>query len=264
MAAFSEDVGSPCRDLLTQKFDGHRNVCARMESVMTGLSLFSGIGGLDIAFERAGGHIVAMCERDAFCQAILRKRWPGIPIFDDVRELTGKRVMEVICNEKGEEKCYIDVIYGGFPCQPYSLCGQRKAKDDERHLWPECARLVREIKPVWCIFENVPGILSLVADDVCEDLERQGYAVGIFCYEAAAVAPLNLRSGAPHRRMRVFFVAHTQSRRPKSRERRPRSGSEKTGEKANHQASGSGQSPSAVSHSGRRVLQRSAVPGKVR
>ena len=172
---------------------------------MRGLSLFTGIGGLDIAFERAGGHIVAMCDSDAFCQAILRKRWPGIPIFDGVRELTGKRVMEVICNEKREEKCYIDVIYGGFPCQPHSLCGQRKSKDDERHLWPECARLVREIKPIWCVFENVPGILSLVADEICQDLERQNYSVGIFNYEAAAV-------GALHRRARIFFVAHT--RRP--------------------------------------------------
>ena len=150
-----------------------------------------------------------MCERDAFCRTILRKRWPDIPIFDDVRELTGKRVMEAIHkthDEKKREKCGIDIIYGGFPCQPYSFCGQRKSKDDERHLWPECARLVREIKPRWCVFENVPRILSLIADEICQDLERQNYRVGIFNYEAAAL-------GAPHRRMRVFFVAHTKGHR---------------------------------------------------
>jgi DNA (cytosine-5)-methyltransferase 1 len=177
---------------------------------MTGLSLFTGIGGLDIAFERAGGQIVAMCEKDEFCRAILRKRWPGIPIFSDVRELTGKKVMEAICDGKKDKKRCIDIIYGGFPCQPFSCAGRRRSKSDERYLWPECARLVGEIKPVWCVFENVPGILTLAADDVCQDLERQGYAVGIFMHEAAAV-------GAPHRRMRAFFVAHAESGRPQPR-----------------------------------------------
>jgi len=159
---------------------------------MTGLSLFSGIGGIDLAFEAAGGEIVAMCERDEFCREILRIRWPGVPIYPDVTTL------------RGEEIGAVDVIFGGFPCQPFSVAGRHKAQNDDRYLWPECARLVGEIKPDWCVFENVSGILTLAADDICADLEGLGYSVGIWAYEAAAV-------GAPHRRMRVFFVAHAQS-----------------------------------------------------
>lgn len=157
---------------------------------MTGLSLFTGIGGMDLAFEAAGGRVIAMCERDEFCKSVLNRHWPNIPVYNDVKTL------------RGEEIGTVDIIYGGFPCQPYSVCGQRKSKDDARHLWPECARLVKEIRPGWCVFENVPGILSLVADEICQDLERQNYSVGIFNYEAAAV-------GAAHRRARVFFVAHS-------------------------------------------------------
>jgi DNA (cytosine-5)-methyltransferase 1 len=159
---------------------------------LTGLSLFTGIGGLDIAFEAAGGRITAMCERDEFCRTILKKRWPGIPIYPDVTTL------------RGEDIGTVDVIFGGFPCQPFSLAGKRKSKSDERYLWPECARLVGEIEPAWCVFENVPGILSLAADDVCQDLENLGYSVGIFNFEAASL-------GAPHHRARIFFVAHAKS-----------------------------------------------------
>jgi DNA (cytosine-5)-methyltransferase 1 len=171
---------------------------------LTGLSLFSGIGGLDIAFEAAGGRIAAMCERDEFCRTILKKRWPGIPIFEDVFDMSRNKIKEVICGGEKDTKLGIDVIFGGFPCQGFSVAGRRKGKNDERYLWPECARLVREIKPAWCVFENVSGILTLAADDICADLENLGYSVGIWAYEAAAV-------GAPHRRMRVFFVAHAQS-----------------------------------------------------
>ena len=95
----------------------------------------------------------------------------------------------------------IDIIYGGFPCQPFSVAGNKKGKDDERYLWPEFSRLVGEIKPRWVVAENVPGILRIAADDVCSDLEHQGYEVGIWDFEAASV-------GAKHRRERIFFVAH--------------------------------------------------------
>ena len=159
-----------------------------------GLSLFSGIGGIDLAFEWAGGQVVAMCEIQPYCQKILRKHWPNVPLFEDIKNLRGTDVGTV------------DVIYGGFPCQPFSVAGVQRGKDDSRYLWPEFSRLVGEIKPRWIVAENVPGILRIAADDVCGDLERQGYAVGIWDFEAAAV-------GAKHRRERVFFVAHSDSSR---------------------------------------------------
>ena len=161
-----------------------------------GLSLFSGIGGLDLAFEWAGGQVAAMCEIQPYCRKVLKKHWPQVPLFADIKELRGADVGTV------------DVIYGGFPCQPFSVAGNKKGKDDKRYLWPEFSRLVGEIKPRWIVAENVPGILRIAADDVCGDLERQGYSVGIWNFEAASV-------GAKHRRERVFFVAHTNSPRCK-------------------------------------------------
>ena len=156
---------------------------------MKGLSLFSGIGGLDLAFEWAGGQVAAMCEIQPYCQKILKKHWPNIPLFEDITKL------------RGEDIGAVDIIYGGFPCQPFSVAGNRKGQNDNRYLWPEFSRLVGELKPRWIIAENVSGILSIAADDVCRDLERQGYEVGIWDFEAAAV-------GAKHRRERIFFVAH--------------------------------------------------------
>ena len=157
---------------------------------MNGLSLFSGIGGLDLAFEWAGGKVKAMCEIEPYCQKVLRKHWPHVPLFEDIRELRSADVGKV------------DIIYGGFPCQPFSVAGNRKGQDDDRYLWPEFSKLVSEIKPRWVLAENVPGILRIAADDVCSDLERQGYCIGIWDFEAAAV-------GAKHRRERIFFVAHS-------------------------------------------------------
>ncbi|MBQ9595476.1 MAG: DNA cytosine methyltransferase [Synergistaceae bacterium] len=153
-------------------------------------------GGLDLAFEWAGGTVKAMCEINPFCQKVLRKHWPNIHIFTDIHKLT----KEAVQNEGILPA--IDIIYGGFPCQPFSVAGDQKGKDDARYLWPEFSRLVREFKPRWILAENVPGILRIAADDVCSDLERQGYSVGIWDFEAAAV-------GAKHRRERVFFVAHS-------------------------------------------------------
>lgn len=164
-------------------------------SDLNGLSLFSGVGGLDIAFEQAGGKILAFCELEPFCKKVLSKHWPDVPIFGDVRALT-KEVMR----SEGILQT-VDVIYGGFPCQPFSVAGDKKGKDDVRYLWPEFSRLVGELRPSWVVAENVPGILRIAADEVCADLEREGYSVGIWDYEAASI-------GAPHRRERVFFVAH--------------------------------------------------------
>lgn len=161
---------------------------------MNGLSLFSGVGGIDVAFEACGGKVIAMCEIDPFCQQVLRKHWPDVPLFGDVREVSGQNVGEV------------EIIYGGFPCQPFSVAGKQQGKEDARFLWPEFSRLVSEIKPRWVLAENVPGILTIAADSICQDLESKGYSVGVFSYEALAV-------GAPHKRSRVFFVAHSNSKR---------------------------------------------------
>ena len=156
---------------------------------MRALSLFSGIGGDTLAAKAAGIETVAFCEKDIFCQKVLARHWPDVPIFTDVYEL------------RGDQFEGIDIMCGGFPCQPFSVAGKQKGKDDARHLWPEVARLVGEIKPRWCFFENVPGILNIAADDVCADLERLGYEVGVWNFEAAAV-------GANHRRARIAFIAH--------------------------------------------------------
>ena len=166
---------------------------------MRGLSLFSGIGGLDLAFEWAGGEVAGMCEIEPYCRKILQKHWPDVPLYGDVKEL------------RGEDIGAVDIIYGGFPCQPFSVAGKQKGRDDCRYLWPEFSRLVGEIRPRWVVGENVPGILHIAADDVCADLEHKGYSVGIFDFEAAAV-------GASHRRERFFFVAHANSGRLQKRE----------------------------------------------
>jgi len=162
---------------------------------LTHLSLFTGIGGIDLAAEWAGFITVGQCERAEFPLKILAKHWPDVPRWKDIRDVTAKSFY----NRTGLRT--VDLVSGGFPCQPFSVAGQRKGYDDDRYLWPEMLRVVRELRPRWVVAENVPGILSIAGDAVCADLEREGYEVGIFMYEAAAV-------GAPHRRERVFFVAH--------------------------------------------------------
>ena len=166
----------------------------RRNHEMNGISLFSGIGGLDLAFEWAGGNVLAMCEINTFCQKVLRKHWANVPIFNDIHKFSK--------NEGIFNNTTIDIIYGGFPCQPFSVAGEQKGKEDDRYLWPEFSRVVGEFKPRWVLAENVPGILSIAADDICRDLERQDYEVGIWDYEALSI-------GAPHRRERIFFVAHS-------------------------------------------------------
>jgi DNA (cytosine-5)-methyltransferase 1 len=216
------------------------------------LSLFSGIGGIDLAVEATGIETIAFCENNPFCQAILRQRWPDVPIFEDIHGLTGDMIKEAIGHGRT-----IDVIHGGFPCQPFSVAGDQKGKGDNRYLWPEFSRLVSEIKPVWVVAENVPGIMRIAADDVCSDLERLGYGVGIWQYEAAAV-------GALHRRMRVFFVAYSKSRRSEPRLGERGWYEKKDGERPVNPSPGSSEPSGFVPHSGRRMFQRGAVEGAFR
>jgi len=155
------------------------------------LDLFSGIGGFSLGLERTGGfETVAFCEYEPFPRAVLAKHWPNVPCFPDVRTLKGSDIDGPV-----------DVICGGYPCQPFSTAGKRRGKEDDRHLWPEFSRLVAELRPSWVIGENVAGHISMGLDDVLSDLEGQGYACRTFVIPACAV-------GAFHRRDRCWTVAH--------------------------------------------------------
>ena len=157
---------------------------------MTHVSLFSGIGGLDLAAEWAGFDTVLFCEKDPYCQKVLARHWPGVPIIDDIRSVKRESISGAV-----------DVISGGFPCQPFSHAGKRGGTGDDRYLWPQMLRVIRELKPRWVVAENVPGLLSIDAGLVFETVLSGLEALGYETYPACGV-------GAPHRRDRVFIVAH--------------------------------------------------------
>lgn len=182
-------------------------------------SLFSGIGGFDLAAKWMGWHNAFHCEINEFCTKILNYHFPDAEHYTDITR-----------TDFSKWRGRIDVLSGGFPCQPFSLAGQRKGADDNRYLWPQMLRAIREIRPTWVVGENVAGILTMVQpgaevevggqtslfgedyrkrvlhrqeyviETICRDLEREGYAVQPLLIPACAV-------GAPHRRDRIWFIA---------------------------------------------------------
>lgn len=162
---------------------------------MRHLDLFSGIGGFALAARWCGWRTVGFCEVDEWCQRVLAKNFPGVPIHDDIQTLTGATV---------EAWGGADVLTGGFPCQPYSVAGKRRGAEDDRALWPEMRRVIAEVRPRWVLGENVTGIIRLELDAVLSDLEALGYT----CWPLVIPA---VGTDAPHRRDRVWIVAHADS-----------------------------------------------------
>jgi len=165
------------------------------------LDLFSGIGGFALAARNVWGddhQVVSFCDIEPFAQKVLKKHWPDVPCHDDIKTM------------KGTDYANIDLLTGGFPCQPFSQAGQRRGSEDDRHLWPEMLRVIRECKPRWIVGENVRGLINwdegVVFNEVLSDLEDSGYRVQSFLIPAISV-------GAEHRRDRVWIVANSKCER---------------------------------------------------
>lgn len=158
---------------------------------MKHLDLFSGIGGFALAARWAGINTVAFCEIEPFAQKVLKKNFPGIPIFSDICKLKRSDIHESV-----------DIITGGFPCQPFSIAGKKRGTDDNRDLWPEMFRIIKEFKPTWVVGENVANFVGMAFNRTKTDLESEGYEVQPLIIPACGV-------NAPHKRDRVWIVAYT-------------------------------------------------------
>lgn len=160
-----------------------------MARTMRVLSLFSGIGGIDLGLERAGMEVVYQSEIDPYCVKVLAKHWPNVPNLGDVKTIRWEDLKDV------------EVIAGGYPCQPFSTAGKRKGEEDPRHLWPYVFDAIRAIRPHYALLENVRGHLSLGFGTVLGDLASIGFDAEWQVLPASAF-------GAPHHRDRVFIVAY--------------------------------------------------------
>ena len=156
---------------------------------MKHIDLFSGIGGFALAASRVWNdhEVVSFVEKDKYCQKVLKKHWPMVPISEDIYEFKGQKV---------------NLITGGFPCQPFSCAGKQRGTQDDRYLWPEMLRVIRESKPEWVVGENVTGIIGMALDQTITDLEDEDYTVSAFIIPACAV-------DAPHQRNRVWIVGQS-------------------------------------------------------
>ena len=165
---------------------------------MRHLDLFSGIGGFALAAQWVWGdehEIISFCDNDKAAQVVLSKHWPGVPIHDDIKTLDATKWRGTI-----------DLVTGGFPCQPFSCAGKRRGAADDRAIWPEMLRVIDECQPRWVLGENVPGIIGMELDRVLADLERAGYEARTLIVPACAV-------DAPHIRARVWIVARREGER---------------------------------------------------
>jgi len=205
--------------------------------MLTHLDLFSGIGGFALACQWAGIETACFVEIDKYCQKVLRKHWPNVPIVEDIRDV--KAIKEVVANATSiygegsqareanketrnkprrpyvleyqprgsETNQSVTLITGGFPCQPFSVAGKRGGKEDNRYLWPEMFNIIKEIRPTWVLGENVAGIVRMELDTCISDLEGIGYTTQTFIIPACAI-------NAWHRRDRVWIIAHSKHATP--------------------------------------------------
>jgi DNA (cytosine-5)-methyltransferase 1 len=154
----------------------------------THIDIFSGIGGFAVAASWAGYTSRVFCEQDAYCTKVLKRHWPDVPVIRDIRDFDGSKW-------RGSR-----LLTGGFPCQPFSICGEHRGKEDDRYLWPEMLRVIEEARPAWVVAENVTGIITVALDEVLSQLASLRYSCGVCVLPACAV-------NAPHRRDRVWIIA---------------------------------------------------------
>jgi DNA (cytosine-5)-methyltransferase 1 len=182
--------------------DNREDVSLNDKEKIKVLSLFAGIGGIDLGLESTGRfETVQFVEYERFCQHILRRHWPDVPIWGDVKTFDPDS-----CGD-------IDLICGGYPCQPFSVAGKQKGAEDDRHLWPRMFEIIKHKRPTWVLCENVSGHVNLGLDQVLFDLESEGYSWQTIVLGAVAV-------DAPHRRQRLFIVANTNNTGDRTSQRR--------------------------------------------
>ena len=187
-----------------------------MNEKLKHLDLFSGIGGFALGLESTGGfETVGFCDNEPFAQKVLKKHWPDVPCYEDVRDVGRDTV-----GYRG-----VDIITGGFPCQPFSVAGKQDPNDN-RQLWPEMFRIIKEIHPTYVIGENVRNLISIregvVFEQVCTDLESEGYEVQTYVLPASAV-------NAPHQRYRCWIVAYSRCINERSKKKPEWTSSDTTG-----------------------------------
>ena len=207
------------------------------------LDLFSGIGGFSLGLEATGGfETKAFCDIEKYPRQVLQKHWPHVKQYEDIKELNYERL-------KADGIDSIDIITGGYPCQPFSIAGRQKGEQDPRHLWPEYFRLVKELRPTWVIGENVSGHIKLGLDTVIEDLESEDYSVRPFSISASSI-------GANHQRERIWILAHSRRSQWPRAEQRGENENETRQENANQFERSSSTSEVDVANTNDERLQR--------